>query len=572
MAEGREARIGSAIEALWGELSSIREGANWKNKLLTCSYMHHRDDYEGTLVERRVIYDTSAIQYLETFLDGFIGYMMPMDDTWLSLLPVGSGYGPGADAKRYSYTMPGDLDRVRGLGEYLERCVSALMTVFASTDFYGEAYMAAKDYFITGTGYMLPEGTVGDGGICYRCYDPQEVCLAEDHNRRPNVFLRKFTMDARDIVRAYPDKEWERLRYLISRGSGERSDVDCFEAILPRDYLHAGGEALTCGNGKRYAHLMYVQEEKALAFEAGFGRFPVSAARRRRTNAKTPYGRGVCEEYLTDIIELNDMARIRQVMRQKNADPPMTVPYSLEGAFSSRPGARNYVSDMSSRPVPVLDHYDANELLADIQDKRNELMTAFSTDIFRIVMNSVDSRKTAYEVSEMKNEKITLLQMLIGSFKREFVTPIVKRTLAILHDAGVIEDPPAGRDGKGRMDFDTFLAGCSVELDSVFVRRAQSYLQYQQSVQSMQILATLSQIFPGASLNVKENSYTRRLLYGAGTPAADIRDLRDVEADQESMREEMQRQQRIQEQQGQAAALSEIAKAGGALNAGGQAV
>ena len=120
MAEGREARIGSAIEALWGELSSIREGANWKNKLLTCSYMHHRDDYEGTLVERRVIYDTSAIQYLETFLDGFIGYMMPMDDTWLSLLPVGSGYGPGADAKRYSYTMPGDLDRVILVGVFLQ--------------------------------------------------------------------------------------------------------------------------------------------------------------------------------------------------------------------------------------------------------------------------------------------------------------------------------------------------------------------------------------------------------------------------------------------------------------------
>ena len=67
------------------------------------------------------------------------------------------------------------------------------------------------------------------------------------------------------------------------------------------------------------------------------------------------------------IIELNDMGRIRQVMRQKNADPPMNVPYSLQGHFSSRPGARNYVSDMQNRPTPVLDQYNASELLADIQ-------------------------------------------------------------------------------------------------------------------------------------------------------------------------------------------------------------
>ena len=524
---------GNAIERLWSELERVRSGANWEQKLLAASYVHHRDGYEGSHVRRRETHDSSAVDYLNTFLSGFVGYMMPQDDVWAELVPMAS-VGKGREAR---YMDISELDAEPGVLEFGEKCVGAVMMVYGNAGYYPEVRMAAKDYLVMGTGYLMACDGGERGGVYYRSFDPQEVCIAEDEKRRVNVFVRRFTMDARDVVRAYPGKEWRNLRAAIKSGDGEKSRCECYEAIFPRGYLEGREDGLIGfddGVGA-YVHVMYVKEEGELAFEGEYEEFPVACIRRNRDNVKTPYGIGLVEECLPVIIELDDMGRLRQVMRQKNADPPMVVPYQLEGSFSTRPGYRNYVSDMAQRPMPVVDQYNASEMLADIQDLRDQLRSLMGADLFRTVMASTDSRKTAYEVSERKNEAMTLLQMQIGTFKMEGVEPVFRRTLLLLWRKGVIrtdgEKGLRGRNGEA-FSFTRFVASCSLELNSVFVRRVEAYLQYQQNLQVLQIMGTLQQIMPSAMLNVKENQWTRDILYGAGMPKRDVRPLKEVEKKQ----------------------------------------
>ena len=568
MANAREKGIGSAIEGLWGTLQWIRSSANWERKLLAASYLHHRDGYPGTQVPRRSTYDSSAVNDLNTFLSGFVGYIMPQDDTWADLVPMQSSYGKESDRRRWSYATISDLDSEAGLLKFAERCVSAAMSVFANTDFYPEFRMCAKDYLVFGTGYIMCAESSSGKGVYYRCYDPQEVCIAEDEERRVNVFVRKFTMDARDIVRSYPDKPWTNLRRQIRSSGGERSDIDCYEAVFPKGYVFHNGSPIESTDGRPFTHVMYVAGEGELAFESGYDEFPIACIRRNRDNAKTPYGIGLIEECLDVIIELDDMGRIRQVMRQKNADPPMSVPYSLEGRFSSRPGARNYVSDMSQTPAPVVDHYDANELLADIQDMRAQLRSLIGADLFRTIMGSTDSRKTAYEVSERKNEAMTLLQMQIGTFRLEGIEPVFKRTLVLLERQGLIvydgytkkvRDSKGNTVGASQVSFDRFIKSSRIELNSVFVRRVEAYLQYQQNMQALQILQVVAQVFPGATLNIDENSFTRGILYGAGMPKAYVREISDTEQKQADMAKSMQ-------QQSDAARLQELSAAAKDIN------
>ena len=571
MPENREKRISAAVRALWASLESVRNDSGWERKLLAASYVHHRDSYPGTLVPYRQTYDSSAVDFLNTFLSGFVGYMMPQDDTWAELVPMSLSYGAEASRRKWAYQSIGDLDADPGVLRFSERCIQAVMACYANSDYYPEMRMMAKDYLVFGTGYIMACDGSGTDGVSFRCFDPQEVCIAENEARKVNVFVRKFTMDARDVVAAYPDKPWPNLRQRIRAGGGERSDVQCWEAIVPRDYLRDGEGRMEILHDGAFGHVMCVEGEDGLCFESGFASFPVAAVRRNRDNAKSPYGIGLVEECLAVIIELDDMGRIRQVMRQKNADPPMVLIYALQGHFSSRPGARNYVSDMSQAPAPAVDHYNANELLADIQDMRGQLRSLMGADLFRTVMGSTDSRKTAYEVSERKNEAMTLLQMQIGTFKQEGVEPVLKRTLYLLERKGWIsfeEYERRTRDSSGRivstdrMTFQKWLAAAHVELNSVFVRRVEAYLQYQQNVQALQIVTAIQPLFPSALLNIDENMFIRSLMYGAGTPKAVMRELADTEKKQADYAQKMN-------QQAEAERLTELSGAAKNLSAPG---
>ena len=533
----RAKKVGTAIEQLWGRLESIRANAGWERRLIAASYLHHRDDYAGTKVERRQTFDGSAVEYLSVFHDGFIGYLMPQDDTWCELVPWTTRFDRKGREARMEYADIEALDGVEGLLQYSERLISAAMSEYADTSYYDTVSMVAYDWLVLGTGYMMAIDDARSRKASYEAFDPQEVCIAENGKRQVDVFVRRFLMDARDVVREYPEAKLERLRQQVKAGGGERSDVVMFEAILPEKYLYSSGEVLRCGDGKPFAHLIWCQTEGELVSESGYGRFPVACVRYERTNSATPYGRSLAEKCLDDIIELDDMGRIRQEMMQKNANPPMNVPYSLQGRFSSRPGARNYLGDMSQAPAPMVDRFDYSKLITDIQDKRESLRAALKADLFRNVMGSTDSRKTAYEVSERKNEAMTLLMMSIGSFKRELIDPVLMRTLRILHDNGrlpsieAVYSEAARKSGKVReaRTFESFLEACRVELSSVFVQRVSAYLQYSGLTAGLNLIAAASEVFPEMRFQVDAAKYGRYLLYGTAVPKAVVRSRKEAD-------------------------------------------
>ena len=533
----RDKKVGAAVKALWSRLLGIRNNESWKRKLLAASYLHHRDDYPGTSVEHRQTYSTDAVDFLGVFHDGFIGYLMPQDDTWADLVPESASFGKRNGERKREYADLEALDGVEGLLPYAEKCVGAVMAEYASSAYYDQASMAAWDWLIFAVAYFMAVDDPEEGDVGFMCFDPQEVCIAENWKRQPDVFVRHFYMDACDVVRAYPDAEIKTLRDRVENGGGERSDVEMYEVILPRKYLWSGKENLECGpEGMKFAHVIWCESENEIVSESGYEAFPVACARYKRTNSVTPYGKSLAEENLDAIVQLDDMERTRQIMWQKNANPPMAAPHSLQGRYSSRPGAINYVPDMNQRPAPILEGFNYTQMLSDIQDKRERLRQSLKADLFRNVMAMTDSRKTAYEVSERKNEAMTLLLMSIGSFKREFIDPVFFRTISIMNKKGKI--PPiekvyadnTRRTGKAveSRSFDDFLKNCRIELSSVFVQRVSAYLQYEGLMAGVNILTSLVEIFPTARFQIYEDKLTRHLLYGCTFPRSLIRPQKEA--------------------------------------------
>lgn len=580
----RGKEIGLAIEHLWSELSAVRRGANWERKLEGASYVHHRDDYEGTEVPRRETYDDSARNFLDTFCDGYVCYLMPQDDQWAELIPWSAGAGE-MRRRRQEYSDISGLDAVPGLLKYNELVSSAVLTQYADSNYYSEVLEAARDFFVLGTCFMKAEEDAAEGEIWYRCIDPQEAVSAEDMRGRVNVVVRKFRCDARDLLERAP--QLKRIRDIVSAGIGERSMIDCYEAYLPAGYLYSRGERLELRTGgKPWAYVLYVPIEGEIADERGLDWFPIAVARDRKDNNVTAWGNSLVEANLATIARLDDNARNRMEMAQKNADPPMWVHMSMQGNYSSGPGAQNYGADPAMKPAPIFEGSDYSQLLADIQDDREQLRRNLGADLFRTILSSTDSRKTAYEVSELKNESQALLMMRIGMFKKELMEPMFMHTAMLLEKQGRIKSVAEAVDGvfPGTVDragrsvrtgalvsMETYLRSCRMELTSPFIQRLAAYMRQTGLVNGISALGTLMQIFPSASANIKENATVRQFLYAAGFPKSCIEELAETARKQEDYRQMTMQQYQAQQAGVQADAYKKAAEGQQALRMGGTA-
>ena len=360
----RDRKIGDAVISLYQELEMVRSTAGWERKLEGASYVHHRDAYEGTHVAHRETYDDSAKNFLNTFCDGYVCYLMPQDDQWAELVPWSASSGE-MRRRRQEYSDITGLDAAPGLLRYNEKVSSAVLSAYADSNYYSEVQEAAKDFFVFGTCFMKAEEDASERSIWYRCLDPQECGVAEDRRGRVNVVVRRFRADGRDLLSM--DGSLRHVRDLVKAGGGERSLVECYEAYLPSDYLWSGGYRLEAGGGgKPWARLLYVPMEGKLVGERGLDWFPVAVARDRKDNNVTAWGTSLVESNLATIARLDDNARNRMEASQKNADPPMWVPAAMEGNYSSGPGAQNYGVDPAQRPMPIYEGFDYSQLLADI--------------------------------------------------------------------------------------------------------------------------------------------------------------------------------------------------------------
>lgn len=555
-------KVGLALERLYSELSSQRAKSGWEKKLKCAGYMKYRDDYEGTSVERVKTYDSTALECLDTYVDGFIGYLMPQDDDWFKLMPR-RGVNESARDKEYGGFAP--LMDEDGTMRLMDALTDTALMEFSTSCLYEPIKTMYKDSEVFGNGYIYVDDG-GNGEVLYREIDPQECVVAEDAKRNVDVFLRKFRMAPIDIVREYKsarvEKCWERVR---KNSSSETADVEVYEAILPKDYLYDSDSGEPIGvNGsdnRKVVHLVWIPLEREIVLEGAFNEMPVYTYSPYKDTDRTPYGKGIVNLYIEEIALLNDMKNMKQILFKRNVNPPMLVHQSLQGQYSSKAGAVVYTADVSSQTATPLfkegasNNYQA--ILNDIAEEQAHIRTLMNADLFRTLMGSTDSRKTAYEVSELKNEALTLLSMKVGNFARRVIEPIVKRTLKIKIRSGVISLP----DGIRASDMCAYIDTCTVMLNSVFVRKLQGYLRYQGLVSGFNFIGACAQLEQTQAYQILESdSVIRSGLYASGFPAYGIKEKGKLEKEREEQARMQQQMMQAQMQESQSKSVANLGK------------
>ncbi|HFJ2989371.1 TPA: portal protein [Klebsiella pneumoniae] len=180
--------------------------------------------------------------------------------------------------------------------------------------------------------------------------------------------------------------------------------------------------------------------------ESGFDEFPIMAPR-WEVNGEDVYGSSC-----PGMIALGQVKALQLEQKRKSqlidkaTNPPMVGPASLRNQrVSLLPGDITYIDQVTGqdgfKPAYLVNPNTA-DLLADIQDTRQIINSAYFVDLFMMLQN-INTRSMPVEaVIEMKEEKLLMLGPVLERLNDECLNPLIDRTFSIMARKNLLPQPP----------------------------------------------------------------------------------------------------------------------------------
>lgn len=364
------------------------------------------------------IYNSVAEQSLDIFAAGLQSGTMPESAKWL--MPTLTNRKA---AERPEYRA------------MLQEVADIFFQALSASNFQPEAHEACVDVGWCGTACVWMEE---DAASIFRFSNRPiaEYVLAEGKDGRVDTIIRKLTMKARQAQEDFQNPG-EVVRECMKNNEPDK-DVVILHAVLPRKDRIPG---LKDKRNMPWASLYIEQSKKELVEEGGYQEFPALVWRASKGTTDV-YGRSPAMKALADIKTLNTMERTVTRAGEKAVDPPILAPH--QGITSPIQGSPNkviwYQPEMGRNgsgvePMPGGDPRIGLDLLA---RKEQAIRSAFFVDVF-LMLESMEGQRTATEVLELKQEKLTILGSLLTR-QKEFLRALFERGLGILWRMGML--PP----------------------------------------------------------------------------------------------------------------------------------
>lgn len=177
-----------------------------------------------------------------------------------------------------------------------------------------------------------------------------------------------------------------------------------------------------------------------------------------------PWGPSPALDSLGDIKQLQYLEGEKLRLIDLMAKPPLGLPDSMRGRQASlEPGSKTYLTPTQTQqtvgPIYTPDPRGLAAVQQDIDKVRERIEAAFFADLFRMLDFLEDRQRTAYEISERKEEKVAMLGPALESLTDEVLAPVIERAYAVADRRGLLPPPPAALDRVPlRLEFTSTLA------------------------------------------------------------------------------------------------------------------
>ncbi len=476
---------------------------------------------ERSQAQKRMItiYDATAIHATEQLAAGLHGMLTPPSSKWFFLT--------ASNIK--------ENDNTRG---WLDMASKYLATVFSSPEssFATSVYELYLDIVAFGNGSMAVLFSNGRINFITKqlrsCYieenddgfvDTLYIC----EKMTPANMIRKFGIENVDdkVVQAYEKNQDVKFEVL--------------HAIEPRKLNKGRGAAKEL---KPFKSCFIDLENKKIMVEEGFDDFPFLYPRWSKRAGET-YGYGAGMVALAEVKELNKISEIMTRAASKNIDPPMLAP--AEGLILPMrldPAGINFYNPDLGKPEFWQNGFQPNYFENVMEYKRQLINKMYYVDWMNLPQ--ID-RQTATEVIQRGQEAQRMMSPMLSRLHSEFLSPLIKRTLMLSLDNGLLPKPPEELMG----------AEVSIEYTSP-MSIAQRANSAQAVLQGLTIMAQLAQFDQNVPMRINADAIAKdQVLNTYAWPVEYIR----TDEEMDSMLKQRAQQQDAMMQAQQAETLSKSA-------------
>jgi len=471
--------------------------AEWKD---IAKFMAPGKDFWNALKDNKAkassdIFDGTAISAVRVLANGLQGYMARR----------GKFFKTELETYRQQRQEP---------REYLQSIDQLFNWIFDKSNFYdfvNEAFRTGAT-IATMVGYIEP---VRNEKLLFHVCHPKEVWIASNDSYEIDTVSRQIQMTNREIANRWKDAP-ERIRQDAKTAPYKEKKV--IHQTFPRTDRDV---TKLDKKNKKFASIWVLEDEKITLEESGFDIFPYIVWRWSTEHGGT-YGRGPAHDALTDVLRSNLLSKDLLDASQYFLNPAKNVPQEKMDLFDLNPGGMNPYAD-PSRIITPINSGGSYPVGKDVQAAiEAKIKDHFMVDMFLMLNNSMDSKKTAYEVNAMQSEKAAVMEPTTARIESEFFDQLFDLTFYHAKKLGWVPTPPE--------EVSRILQTTAVKINYTNLMSAlrDRYYDNQMSYAEVQKLFQMSQ-FDQSVLDVADlKEYARDMLSKSTFPHKAIRTKRQM--------------------------------------------
>ncbi len=420
--------------ALYSERSSW--DSHWKEiseyQLPRAGRFFHTDRNQGKK-RHNSIYDNTAMFSLRTLAAGMMAGMTSPARPWFRL---------GIKDK--------DLMEAYPVKTWLHDTAELIRSIYSQSNTYRALHSIYEELgaFGTAANFVLPDF---DNVIHNYPLTVGEYALATNYKGEVDTIVREVDMTVAQIVRQFGLKNvTTTVKNMWDNGNYDAwiTVIHMVEPRRERDVTKKDAK------NKKFSSVYFEaasDNPDRFLLESGFNRFPAVTPRWVVTGNDI-YGTSPGMECLGDVKQLQHEQFRKAQAIDYQVNPPLQVPSQYKDHTKARlPGGVFHV-DATSPGGGVRSAFEVNlnlqYLLADIQDVRERIKSAYYADLFLMLANDTRSGITATEVAERHEEKLLMLGPVLERLHNELLSPMIDITFETCVEAGILPPIPKELEGK----------------------------------------------------------------------------------------------------------------------------
>lgn len=407
-----------------------------------------------------------------------------------------------------------------------------LLEVFQKSNTYNSLHMLYRDLCLFGVGVDLIYEDP-DTIIRHHILPAGEYCIQVNNEGVVDTLYREFQLTVAQAVRFFGyDNLSNTIRLNFDQGELDTFYTFC-QAIEPRNVRDPNSKS---NKDMPFASYYFCTDDSStdIIKESGFKQFPALCPRWDALSGET-YGLSPSITALPNIKQLQIETECKSYIVEMLARPPLQAPATIHNKYVKMlPGQINYMMstgiDQTIKPI-VQTVGDIQSISADIMQLKQDIRADFFVDLFLMVQQSQDDRKTAAEIYALKEEKMLVLGSVVERLQHELLEPLVEITYSKLKEGGFI--PPAPTNLGGRildLEFQSMLAQSQRAVDINNIDRFISALQ------------AITSTFPEVIDVIDSDKLVREYRERMGVAPSITRNQKDVDAIREQRNQAQQQQ------------------------------